>query len=114
LARRSSAKSVGDVRSAALFAAMGDETRLWLVSRLCRDGPSSISSLTTGSKITRQAITKHLRVMDQAGLVDSARRGRERVWQLNHRRLDDARRCLDLISRQWDEALHRLRQLVEN
>src|SRR5580704_175933 len=99
--------------SASLFAALGDEIRLRLVSRLCDDGPMSIARLTAGSKVTRQAITKHLRVMEGAGLVRSKRHGRESVWQLEQRRLADARHYLDLISKQWDEALGRLRKLVE-
>jgi DNA-binding transcriptional ArsR family regulator len=74
----------------------------------------SITRLTAGSKVTRQAITKHLRVMQQAGLVHSAWQGRESVWQLDQRRLKDARHYLDLISKQWDDALSRLRALVEN
>ena len=73
----------------------------------------SIARLTTGSKVTRQAITKHLRVMEEAGLVDSKRHGRESVWQLKQRGLEDARHHLDLISKQWDEALGRLRKFVE-
>jgi len=92
---------------------MGDETRLWLVSRLCRDGPASISALTSGAKMTRQAITKHLRVMEHANLVHCQRRGRESLWQLDQRRIDDARRYLELISQQWDTALARLQRLVE-
>ena len=66
-----------------------------------------------GSKVTRQAVTKHLRVMEEAGLLRSARHGRESVWQLDQRRLDDARRYLDQISEQWDDVLGRLRELVE-
>jgi DNA-binding transcriptional ArsR family regulator len=100
--------------SAPLFAALGDETRLKLVFRLCDDGPMSITRLTAGSKVTRQAITKHLRVMQQAGLVRCARHGRESVWQLDQRRLKDARQYLDLISKQWDDALGRLRNFVED
>ena len=100
--------------SAHLFAALGDETRLRLVSRLCDGGPMSITRLTEGSKVTRQAITKHLRVMEGSGLVRSTRRGRESVWQLDQRRLEDARRHLDAISRQWDNALLRLRKFVED
>lgn len=92
---------------------MGDENRLRLVSRLCREGPSSISRLTAGSRITRQAVTKHLRVMERARLVHSKKRGRESVWELDHRRIEDSRRYLDLISRQWDSALLRLKDLVE-
>jgi DNA-binding transcriptional ArsR family regulator len=100
--------------SAPLFAALGDKTRLRLISRLCGDGPASITRLTMGSKVTRQGITKHLRVMEQAGLVRSTRQGRESVWQLDRQRLEDARRYLDLISKQWDDALGRLRKFVED
>jgi DNA-binding transcriptional ArsR family regulator len=99
---------------APLFAALGDETRLRLVFRLCDDGPMSIARLTAGSKVTRQAITKHLRVMQKVGLVRNARHGRESVWQLDQRRLKDARHYLDLISKQWDDALGRLRKFVED
>lgn len=100
--------------SAHLFAALGDETRLRLVSRLCDGGPMSITRLTEGSRVTRQAITKHLMVMKGSGLVRCRRRGRESVWQLNERRLADARRYLDMISQQWDAALGRLREFVED
>jgi DNA-binding transcriptional ArsR family regulator len=100
--------------SVPIFAALGDETRLRLVSRLCDDGPMSIARLTEDSSVTRQAITKHLRVLEEAGLVRSNRRGRESVWRLERRRLEDARHYLDLISKQWDDALGRLRQLVED
>jgi DNA-binding transcriptional ArsR family regulator len=93
---------------------LGDETRLYLVARLCDDGPTSITGLTAGSKITRQAITKHLRVMEGSGLVKCARRGRESVWELEQRRLEEARRYLDRISKRWDEALIRLRKFVES
>ena len=99
--------------SSRLFAALGDETRLSLVVRLSDGGPMSITRLTEGSRLTRQAITKHLRMMERAGLVRSARRGRERVWQLERHRLEQAGRYLDLISRQWDDALNRLRAFVE-
>jgi DNA-binding transcriptional ArsR family regulator len=99
--------------TAPLFAALGDETRLHLVSRLGKDGPMSITRLTAGTSVTRQAITKHLLVMEGAGLVRSARHGRENVWQLDQRRLQDARRYLDQIESQWDAALGRLRKFVE-
>jgi DNA-binding transcriptional ArsR family regulator len=98
--------------SAALFAALGDPTRLGIVSRLS-DGPMSITGLTAGSRVTRQAITKHLRVLEGARLIHGTRHGRERIWQLERRRLEDARRYLDQISHHWDRALGRLRQLVE-
>lgn len=74
----------------------------------------SIARLTAGSSVTRQAITKHLRVMEQAGLVCSRRRGRESLWQVDPERLGDARRYLEVISRRWDETLERLRDLVED
>jgi DNA-binding transcriptional ArsR family regulator len=74
----------------------------------------SIARLTEGSRVTRQAITKHLMVMKGSGLVRCTRRGRESVWQLNQKRLEDARCYLDRISRQWDAALQRLRELVED
>lgn len=100
--------------SVPLFAALGDAIRLRLVVRLCEQGSASISKLTTGTGVTRQAITKHLRVMQKSGLVRSTRSGRERLWQLNKQRLQDARRQLDLISQQWDAALSRLRNFVED
>jgi DNA-binding transcriptional ArsR family regulator len=99
--------------SAPVFAALGDETRLRLVSRLCEGGPASIAKLTSGSKVTRQAIAKHLRVLEDAGLVRGTRDGRESVWELEASRLASARRALDAISAQWDAALDRLRLHVE-
>jgi DNA-binding transcriptional ArsR family regulator len=109
---RSSKPEPAPKDSASLFAALGDETRLRIVARLC-DGPMSIVKLTAGSQITRQAVTKHLRVLESARLVRGARHGRERVWQLDRRRVEDARHYLDLISKQWDDALGRLRDFVE-
>ena len=100
--------------SAAVFAALGDDTRLWLVSRLCEGGPLSIARLAEGSDVTRQAITKHLTVLAEAGLARSLRDGRERLWELEPQRLEDARRYLDLVSKRWDEALGRLKKLVED
>ena len=112
--RRSPKAKAAARGSAALFAALGDKTRLRIVSRLCDDGPMSITTLTAGSNVTRQAITKHLRVMARAGLVRSKRHGRESIWQLDRRRLKDASHYLDMISKQWDEALARLRGFVED
>lgn len=99
--------------SAPVFAALGDATRLTLVSRLCVEGPQSITKLTEGTEVTRQAVAKHLRVLADAGLVRGSRDGRESVWELEPRCLEEARRALDLISAQWDEAIERLRLLVE-
>ena len=99
--------------SAPVFAALGDETRLRLVSRLCHGGPASIAKLTEGADVTRQAIAKHLRVLEDAGLVRGTREGRESVWELEPRRLEDARECLETISAEWDGALARLKAFVE-
>jgi DNA-binding transcriptional ArsR family regulator len=99
--------------SALIFAALGEQTRLRIVSRLCTEGPLSITKLTEGSKMTRQAITKHLHVMEQARLVHSTKHGRESTWTLEPQRLADARRYLALISAEWDNALTRLQTWVE-
>lgn len=96
-----------------MFAALGEPTRLRLVSRLCMEGPLSISRLSEGTGVTRQAITKHLTTLEHAGIVHGRRAGRERVWEIETRRLEIARRCLDQISDQWDAAIGRLRALVE-
>jgi DNA-binding transcriptional ArsR family regulator len=108
--RRNSGASLAE--SAPLFAALGDRVRLRLVERLGAEGPLSTVSLGTGTGITRQAITKHLEALVDAGLVEGTR-GRPRVWRLKPRRLDEARRSLDRISQQWDDALERLRAFVE-
>jgi DNA-binding transcriptional ArsR family regulator len=98
--------------AAPVFAALGDRMRLRIVERLCSDGPLSTVTLGAGSGITRQAVTKHLQALADAGLVEGTR-GRPRVWRLKPRRLDEARRSLDRISQQWDDALGRLRAFVE-
>jgi DNA-binding transcriptional ArsR family regulator len=111
-----SSRSKGYLRrrtSAPIFAALGDQTRLEIVSRLCISGPMSIARLTAGTSVTRQAVTKHLRVLAKAGLACSSRAGRESVWELERRPLDDARKCLEEISSQWDAALNRLKAFVE-
>jgi DNA-binding transcriptional ArsR family regulator len=108
-----SAGAIDLAHAVPLFAALGDETRLALVARLCAGGPQSISRLTSGSAVTRQAITKHLDVLAGAGLVRDAWRGRERIWQLDTARLEEAGRYLDRISKRWDDALARLKKHVE-
>ena len=111
---RASATTAARVRDAApLFAALGDETRLRLLGRLSSGGPGSIAQLSAKAGVSRQAITKHLEVLSGAGLVLSSRAGRERIWELEPQRLADAHRYLDTISQQWDEALSRLKVLVE-
>ena len=97
-----------------MFAALGEPTRLTLVAKLCAEGPLSISRLSEGTGVTRQAITKHLLTLADAGLVHDTRSGRERIWQLETKRLEKARRCLDQISDQWDDAIARLRAFVED
>ena len=100
--------------AAPLFAALGDETRLTLLDRLGASGPQSITRLTSGSAITRQAITKHLEILAEAGLVHDTRHGRERIWELDTDRLDEARLYLGQIAQRWDEALDRLKAFVED
>lgn len=110
---RGSAVDANVAEAASVFAALGDETRLRIVTRLCRAGPQSIVRLTEGSSVTRQAVTKHLLALSNAGLVRSERVGRETVWELEPRGLAEVRRYLDRISAQWDEAIGRLKALVE-
>lgn len=100
--------------TAPVFAALGDETRLELVSRLCASGPLSTMALAAGTSVTRQGITKHLDVLAAAGIVRDTRHGRERIWEIELARLDVARRFLDQVSQRWDEAIDRLKQLVED
>ena len=99
--------------AAPVFASLGDETRLAVIARLCTEGPLSIARLSEGAAVSRQAVTKHLETLAHAGLVRDARLGRERIWQLEPRRLEVARRELDRISAQWDAALGRLKAFVE-
>ena len=101
-------------RAAPVFAALGDETRLALVARLSSEGPLSITRLTAGSAVTRQAVTKHLDVLATAGLVSDVRRGRERIWELELEQMEAARSYLEHVSKRWDEALDRLKHFVEN
>ena len=98
--------------TAELFSALGDDTRLAVLARL-GEGPLSIARLTKGGPLSRQAMTKHLHVLEKAGLVRQARAGRETLWSLQRQRLDEARQYLDGMSRQWDERLDRLKALIE-
>jgi DNA-binding transcriptional ArsR family regulator len=97
-----------------VFAALGDETRLRLLGRLSAGGPLSITRLSEGTGVTRQAITRHLYALGDAGLVRNARRGRERVWELDLKRLEKVKRYLDQVSAQWDAAADRLKAFVED
>jgi DNA-binding transcriptional ArsR family regulator len=98
---------------AGVFAALGDPTRLKLVAVLCAGGAFSIAQLTAGTDISRQGVTKHLQVLADAGVVSDARQGRERLWQLEPVRIDEAKQALDAIGRQWEAALGRLKAFVE-
>jgi DNA-binding transcriptional ArsR family regulator len=98
---------------ASVFAALGDETRLGLLARLTNGEPQSISHLTSGTRLTRQAVTKHLRVLEGAGVVHSVKTGRESRFALEPKTIIDAQTYLDQVSRQWDNALARLKALVE-
>lgn len=100
--------------SAPVFAALGDETRLRLVAALCDGQPKSIAQLAAGTPISRQAVTKHLQVLSKAGLVRGMKKGRERLWEFEVGRLEKARHSLRLIAERWDQALSRLKRLVEN
>ena len=98
---------------APIFAALGDKTRLSLVARLSGGQPRSISELTHGTRLTRQAITKHLRVLEQAGLVRSSQAGRENRFQLDPAPIESMKEYLNSVSKQWDHALARLKAFVE-
>jgi DNA-binding transcriptional ArsR family regulator len=100
-------------RQVPVFAALGDPTRLSLIAKLCDGRHSSISQLTSGSKLTRQAITKHLRVLQNAGIVHCLRSGRESRFEFDPEPIEGAKNYLDLVSGQWDQALARLKSFVE-
>lgn len=102
------------LQAAPVFAALGDTTRLGLVRRLSTEGPLSITRLSEGSGMTRQAITRHLHALGKVGLVRDARAGREHVFSLDLKRLEIARQYLDHVSAQWDAAAARLKAFVED
>ena len=111
--KRGSSVDANRPAHAPVFAALGDETRLSLVAKLCRGQPRSISQLTEGSKLTRQAITKHLRVLESVGVVHSVRSGRESLFEFDPEPMQEIKKYLDLVSEQWDQALSRLKSFVE-
>lgn len=98
---------------ASIFAALGDRTRLALLGRLGDGSAQSITALSANTPLTRQAITKHLRVLERAGLVRALKEGRESRFALEPQRIEDARGYLDRVAKQWDDALERLKALVE-
>lgn len=113
LPRRSNALAARTERRASAFAALGDPTRLSLLSRLVDGKPRSISALTQGSRVTRQAITKHLYVLENAGLVSRIKSGRESLYELDPRPLESMQQYLATISAQWNTALNALKTFVE-
>lgn len=98
---------------AAIFAALGDETRLSIVGKLSSGAPLSISRLTAGSRMTRQAITKHLRVLEGAGVVHSVRAGRESLYEFRLEPFKEIQTYLERVSDEWEDALGRLKAFVE-
>jgi DNA-binding transcriptional ArsR family regulator len=113
MSRSSGGAALKVTEAVPVFAALGDATRLSLLRRLSVDGPLSITHLSEGTGVTRQAITRHLHALGRAGLVRDARRGRERVFALDLKRLEKARRYLDDVAAQWDAAADRLKAFVE-
>jgi DNA-binding transcriptional ArsR family regulator len=112
--RRRAASAAKSLHGCApIFAALGDEVRLRLIATLCLGGAMSITQLTSGTDITRQAITKHLDVLAAAGLVRDLKVGRERLWEFEPAQLEEARRSLETIAQQWDRALAKLKRMVE-
>jgi DNA-binding transcriptional ArsR family regulator len=98
---------------APVFFALGDSTRLRLIAVLCTGGAFSIAQLTAHTHITRQGVTKHLQVLADARLVKDLKLGRERLWQFDPAQLEEARRSLEIIGRQWEQALGKLKAAVE-
>ncbi len=109
----SAARGAGEASLAGVFAALGDPTRLKLVAELSGGAALSIAHLTQSTAISRQGVTKHLNVLAEAGVVRDIKLGRERLWQLEPARIDEARQTLEAIGREWDMALARLKRFVE-
>lgn len=97
-----------------VMAALGDEIRLSMISKLTNGKRQSISHLTAGTNLTRQAVTKHLHVLENAGIVRSIRVGRENQFELEPKPIDDVREYLEYVSKQWDNAVARLKSFVED
>jgi|SRR5579864_4424328 len=115
MSRKRGSRTAAKTQSRApAFAALGDKTRLSLLAKLCGGQPYSISQLTEGSRLTRQAITKHLRVLERAGFVRSVHRGRESLFKFDPQPIGEIKEYLDFVSGQWDQALCRLKSFVED
>ena len=109
--RQATARSATDLPL--VFSALGDKTRLQLVALLCAGGALSIAQLTAHTELTRQAVTKHLQMLADAGVVRDLKIGRERLWQFEPDVLDEARQSLEAIGQQWERALGRLKARLE-
>ncbi|MEP6896066.1 MAG: metalloregulator ArsR/SmtB family transcription factor [Chloroflexota bacterium] len=109
----SNALAPGFFLQAPLFAALGDETRLSLIARLCQDSWQSISQLAKGTSLTRQAVTKHLQVLERAGLVKSVRKGRETLFEFDAAPIETMTQYLDAVSNQWEKKLTDLKNYLE-
>ncbi|NYF79546.1 ArsR/SmtB family transcription factor [Granulicella arctica] len=113
--KTNSRRTIAKVRPhAPVFAALGDETRLSLLVKLSDGQPHSISQLTGGSNLTRQAITKHLRVLESVGIVRCGRSGRESLFELDPEPIESIKQYLNQVSQQWDQALSRLKSFIED
>ena len=97
-----------------VFAALGDPTRLKLIAVICAGGAFSIAQLTANTDISRQGVTKHLQVLADAGVVRDVRLGRERLWELDPKQIEQARQTLEVIGQQWEVALGNLKTFVES
>ena len=111
--RKTRSRAAKGTSPAPVFAALGDATRLALVKKLCDGRRHSISQLTEGSRLSRQAVTKHLRVLESVGVVHSVRSGRESLFEFDPEPIQEVSEYLDLVSQQWDQALMRLKSFVE-
>lgn len=114
MSRRSNSAALKLEQQATVFAALGDPTRLRLVTKLIDHQPHSIASLTEGTKITRQAITKHLTVLENVGLVSKIKDGRESLYELDPEPLESIQEYLEVIAAQWDQTLNNLKKFVED
>jgi len=112
--KRRSRTAASQLSRAPVFAALGDSVRLSLIAKLSAGQPHSISQLTKGSRLTRQAITKHLRVLESVGIVHSVQKGRENHFKFDPKPIAETRNYLDEVSQQWDQTLNRLKSFVED
>ena len=114
MSQRRSSRAAKRRPRAPVFAALGDEVRLSLIAKLCAGQPYSISQLTQGTGLTRQAITKHLRVLESVGIVHGVHRGRESLFEFDPKPMEETKKYLNFVSEQWDQALSRLKSYLED